>query len=651
MSDSPSTDPTPSLDPDEINSDEIGTDDIGDNIDDDIGTDIDSDSLDAYCAQFGLSPETLAVRVATPADPGRSALPAWTDTLEAVWNGLTPATPVATTTDGDGTPVPFGRLLGRVVTVARRRRRDHVDTTADGRNDVGSAARDDLEAALCGRLANLAAKALHADFLAFVAAETGRDDPTAVCDPDETAFRNAHRAAFLRDRKTTFLERYPVLARQLATLVDDWVTATAAFERRLADAPLSTVSDGRVVTDPARGVGVTDSDGGATVVGVDRRGDPHAGGRRVAVCRLADGRRVVYKPRATTPEAALAGVCRWLSRSLPGHPSLPAVSTVARDGHGWVSHVSPETPGDRAAYARAAGALVSVVRLLCGVDAHAGNVVATAAGPVLVDAETLCHPPTADRPDDPPAAATAHDAVSDSVLFSQLLPFRVGDHAATRAGLRRDTTTGGRETVTWRNPETDAVRAVYTPSGSPTRSNVPPVSGDGGTLTLPVDALCAGFERSHAALCRRRERVAAELRARLTGVTVRRLLADTGRYTATLGTLSNPPFLRSGTRFACKAVAALSPTGSRPSAVVRAELRALMRRDVPRFVVDADGDAVRTPAGETVTRIDGPTGVDRVCARLAALSPTDRRRQSRLLRAAVVGTDLGVSDPHGGRYG
>lgn len=584
------------------------------------------DGVDEYCEQFDVSPATLAARTAAPAAPDESALPDWTSTLAAVWHGLTPATPVATTVDADGDPVPFGRLLGRIVTVARRRLDDSVDPAVE----------DDLAAALCGRLANLAAKAIHADYLAFVAAETGREDPTAVCESDATAFRDAHRAAFLDGRKAAFLERYPVLARQLATLVDDWVAATTAFDRRLAEAPLTAVTDG---------------DGDATVVGVDRRGDPHAGGRRVAVCRLADGRRVVYKPRATTPEAALAGLCRWLSRSLPGHPSLPAVTAAARDGHGWVSHASPETPADRAAYARAAGALVSVVRVLCGVDAHAGNVVATAAGPVLVDAETLCHPPTADRPTDSPTAATAHDAVSDSVLFSQLLPFRIGDHAATRAGLRRDTTTGGRTTATWRDPETDAVRAVYTPTGSPTEGNVPPAAGDGGTLTLPVDALCTGFERSHAALCRHRERVAAELRARFAGVTVRRLLADTGRYSATLGTLSNPPYLRDGVRFACKAVSALAPTADRSPAVVRAELRALARRDVPRFVVDADGDAVRTPAGEVVTRVDEQTGLDRVQARLTALSPADRRRQSRLLRAAVAGTEYGATDPHGGRYG
>jgi len=65
-----------------------------------------------------------------------------------------------------------------------------------------------------------------------------------------------------------------------------------------------------------------------------------------------------------------------------------------REEYGWAEFVAPSSLPDEGAaqaYFGAAGGLLAVAWLLGARDLHMDNVVATAAGPVVVDAEAVLH--------------------------------------------------------------------------------------------------------------------------------------------------------------------------------------------------------------------------------------------------------------------
>ncbi len=560
-----------------------------------------SDAAARFGASMGLDDETLRAHAVADRWPD-AELPAWTTTVESVLDWLALSRTVAVRRV-DGTLCPFAGLFGRIVAGAVERLPDGPETT-----------RTDLGRILLDRLVQLCGKSFHADYLTYVAQHADTREPSAVVSSDSTAYREAYREAFLTGRKTTVFERYPVLARQVALVVDDWTTAAGELLDRVA----------------ARGLGA---------VGVTAVGDSHDRGR--CVCRIDGTDNTVYKPRPVDTEAAVSAFRRWLS-GLDGHPELPAMTVTDCDTHGWVEPVEPvekASNDELASYYTAAGATAFLHYLLVSADAHHENVVATADGPVLVDTETVLHRPTGG-----PAV------VRENVLYAHLFPFAVGRDENDGAGFEMTT---GETTTTrpvWRQPGTDAVEATYDTQSYASESNLPKRNGQFVTPAGYLDAVLAGFRRAYDAVRSNREAVADRLRDLFAGVRTRRVLFDTDRYAAALATLSNPTYLRDGFRFGCKARAAVR-ADDRPAAVGDAEVTALLHRDVPSFVVESTERAVRPGAGgEPVTTTATP-GLTAALARLDSLSVADRDEQLQLVRAAVERTAHGTTDPHGGEYG
>jgi len=183
-----------------------------------------------------------------------------------------------------------------------------------------------------------------------------------------------------------------------------------------------------------------------TIVAIETgRGDKHDGGRSVTIVTDADGARVVHKPAAADQGAllrALAGLADPTG-SVFGPVVTDAVTVPGRDGarpHSWQRFVQHDDLADDDAARRwfeRYGALIALAAATGATDLHFENVVATAAGPVVVDVETVTSAWT------PPRDATsAHAALSEridhSVLHSMLLPTRfLGSAvAADISGLR-----------------------------------------------------------------------------------------------------------------------------------------------------------------------------------------------------------------------
>lgn len=121
--------------------------------------------------------------------------------------------------------------------------------------------------------------------------------------------------------------------------------------------------------------------------------DPHDGGRSVARLQFERGS-VIYKPRNGQCEHEWALLLRWLRlRGL--EPSLRALRVIRRRRYCWMEYAKAEPcpeQGEACRYFRRLGALICLTHLLAGVDFHRGNLITAGEHPLLVDAETLCHP-------------------------------------------------------------------------------------------------------------------------------------------------------------------------------------------------------------------------------------------------------------------
>lgn len=170
--------------------------------------------------------------------------------------------------------------------------------------------------------------------------------------------------------------------------------------------------------------------GPGALIGVEAgAGDSHRGGRSVMLLRFADGARLVYKPRPLAAHRHFNTLAEWFG-SLPGAPELRVLRVLDRGDYGWAEFVEERpcaTAAETRQFYRRQGALLALLHTLDGTDLHHENLIACGPHPVLVDVETLFHPPLGPARSTDPAARALHDSVHRVGLLPQLL---VGDTTA-----------------------------------------------------------------------------------------------------------------------------------------------------------------------------------------------------------------------------
>ncbi|MFN7976716.1 MAG: type 2 lanthipeptide synthetase LanM [Vicinamibacterales bacterium] len=324
-----------------------------------------------------------------------------------------------------------------------------------------------------------------------------------------------------------------------------------------------------------------------------------------------------------------------------------------REGYGWTAFAATATFTSREAvteYYRTAGALAALAWVVRARDLQMENVVATTAGPVVIDAE-MCAPPTRDVDVDELGRARV-----ESVLTSGLVTTaHVGPAEAVFdiGGLRGDgvtpTALGRRH---WHGVDTAAL-AVETSRlvTAPTANRVLLE----GALQDPRDhqvALLDGFTRAYRFLLAHRDSLAATdgpLRG-LRAARSRVLFRPSQHYGSVQYALAAPAYQTSGALRSC-ALDTLNRVfnldDARPSLwpVVTAEREALDALDLPRFTVPVDGTAVRADAGPIDVAYFVRPGIDGVMAVVGQLADGDLATQAAQLREALndgVGARLDV---------
>lgn len=575
----------------------------------------------------GWTADAVREQLAATRWPADEPLPGWIDDLERLIRH------VETSTPPDPDDGPFGELLGAVADFAREELPDEI---------VAHRAVAPLVEDLVDRLERLCVRPLYVEFKSFVEyhdPELARADPDTVSEPTTTYYDRFVDAMFAHGFENLCAE-YPVLGRQLVSVLRNWTDAvTEVWTRLRAD---------RDALGDRFGV---DGD----VVALEPLSeDTHANGR-VPIRVSFDSSAVVYKPRPVDGGATLYAILGRLDEHL-STPSIEPPAYLRRDGYGWMEAIEYDDLPDEAAVARyyeRAGAVLCTAYALNATDVQHENLIVDGDAPAIVDGETVFHPHV--RPTAQPAPTEVAAVVDESVLLTLLLPWSVRDSRNQRgeglgaaiAGLGDES---GRTTVEHRTrPSIEAVNTDVMAVGETTveidgNANTPRVEGADRPPGRFVDALVRGFEATHETICELHadgrffgDVVPPEL---VDGVESRLLYRPTARYGSILGSTTGRDPLRDGARLSLEFERLAVPFfDGRIEAddcwpLYRAERRALLRRDIPRFSARADGRRLVHDGVDLGVSADA-SGYERCRDRVDSMDARDRAHQTWLIRSAL----------------
>lgn len=566
-------------------------------------------ALQRRLAWDGLDENLVAAALTKPPAP---VVPHYLGVLPEIL--AEPASQLPSTVDAE---VPFACLLAPWVQHARRR----LALVPHCENLLAPSAQRAAERHLWEQLSAAAGAALNQEFEGFRAAHrpTPADKDAYPTDCTYRAFVDALRGP----RLTGFLTAFPVLASHLCLLAWQWTEAMAAFVTRLAN-------DLETLAQLLAGGGEL----GRVEVLEPGLSDRHAGGRQVAALLFTNGAGVIYKPRDVTLEAAWAELVEWLAgEGLACAPPAPRV--LARPGYGWVERVRADEVSDGTDFARRTGALVFLAWLLGGVDLHEDNVIATATGPALVDAEALLQPLRTDLT----------RAATRSILATGLLTFPI----ITAQGVLADAggLVGGARSAPphrqWEHINTDAMRPVLRPAPSRQPTNLPHTEGRPWRPTQRQRELEEGFLEAYRFCLAHRRRLldpAGPLR-RFRAAEPRLVFRPTESYVRLQRALLVPTYQRLGVERsvaldALNRVFAASPRRPPLWPLVAEERAALERLDIPRFTLPATAEALVAANGEVIPGVVGRSGWASLADRLQGLNEQELDQHLQLLRLCAT---------------
>ena len=399
---------------------------------------------------------------------------------------------------------------------------------------------------------------------------------------------------------------FPLLPSLIRGVVSEWVAAISTFLQRLhRDQSWLAASLQCPQMPPIGSISATAS-------------DMHAGGHSVLCVCFQGGGCLYYKPHPLTGEwlwhellEAIAGVDPQLH--------LPAPRVFTRDANSrygwvesvfleenWLSHTADARPPEAIDYWHIAGALLCLAQHVHLTDLHLGNIVATAFGPAVTDAECfatpILHPALSEN------SSKQTDALFDgldAILSTGLLPRKNISSLPDVSGLFGH------------SAPVSAIRLPAWSLSSDGRYQLSSVGaelvdhGNAPTETTPIAVLprmLSGYRHAAELLIGARKTLLApgsQWRAVLEKLHAPRLvLRNTLTYGWLLSQSLEPQSLRSCYQRRNVILAELQ-SGSRknlPAAVVRAELSAILQLHVPRLTILPGSRSLATGSGRAMAR-------------------------------------------------
>ncbi|HKC24913.1 MAG TPA: type 2 lanthipeptide synthetase LanM, partial [Thermoanaerobaculia bacterium] len=569
--------------------------------------------------------------------PDDAALPAWTDLLvEADSHAPDVADAVASGAALDelaGFPPAALPRFAEVWVPFLRAAHARLELQAgDPLKRFSASARRSMDEALLAELGALGESALFQLFDLHREAAGGAPIPTV---PPRRRLYRAFVGGLLGGGLVPLFLELSVLARAAATLALDWAAANAELAGRLA-------ADSAALAEAFGAAGLA--------VGLSPAlSDRHEGGRSVAVLAFESNARVVYKPRTVALEAAWSDFLSWLGRDVRDPPA--ALRVLSRPGYGWIEHVSAAPLGSRedaSLHFRKGGALLAAAWALGARDLQMDNVLATAAGPVVIDAEAILQPELAlGAPGARNALAAAGERLRRSFVATGLLTSEAAmpDGRLVEVGGMRGTGAHPSSAMArvFRGANGDAMTMTLEPTAAAPMPNLPVLDGRRLRADELPDDVAAGFAAAYQAIAARKDELLAPggPLADYAHDETRVVLRPTDQYARLLALLCAPRHLGEGLSksFAIDSLTRVfGASRERPPLfpLVAEERAALERLDVPVFRIPIGAGALFSKGGERLDGVVVASGMDALRERLARMGEDDLAEQMRLLRAVLL---------------
>lgn len=365
--------------------------------------------------------------------------------------------------------------------------------------------------------------------------------------------------------------------------------------------------------------------------------DLHHGGIEVLKICLENGKKIFLKPRSMENEQFFTRLLDWISERTGS--SQYHYTILSCHDHSWceiVEYQSCESEQDIHQYYRRLGEQLFLAYLLGTSDIHAENLIACGPYPVIVDLEALARPGKGGQ------AESAEDAIyswiRESVLGTGMLPFYVWNKDGEGIDGSAIHSQKG-QNLPFQIPavaeeETSNMYITYREGFTSAGKNLVQMEEKEETIVAYVDDLLSGFSEAYQAVEKEKvffQRVLAEGK----GLQSRVVLMHTQRYAMLLNSSYHPSLLMDGADREIFLSSIGQGRWDKEEWIVREEIRALLRGDIPCFFSGMDEKSLYAGEEKCEEAFFQRTAYSRILERLAQLDQTDRNKQCDLIRTSI----------------
>jgi type 2 lantibiotic biosynthesis protein LanM len=438
-----------------------------------------------------------------------------------------------------------------------------------------------------------------------------------------------------RGKAIAILQEYPVLARQIACCVNQWVDYSLEFLQHLC----TDWEKLNAIFSPDNDIDVL------TGLEVDA-GDSHRDGRTVMVAKFRTGKSIVYKPRKMQLDIHFQYLLSWLNERIK-NPRFRTMKILDRDTYGWEEFILSEGCLSRRQienfYERQGGYL-ALLYALNSTDFHYDNLIAAGEHPMLIDLETLFQPRI--RKVCPKEAdEIARNVLNYSVLNIGLLPrWMWSDDESRGIDLSGIGAEDGQITpfaiAQWEEVGTDEMRFIRKQSKIKSGRNRPTLKQAEINVLDYVEAIAAGFTHIYRTILKYRDDLLSENGplACFCKDEIRVVLRSTQTYGVLLHESFHPDVL-------CDALdrdflfnQLWVPVVNLPylTKVIQSEIEDLQRGDIPIFTTMPSSQEIWSSSHKRIENFFEESGIDIVKRRIQNLSEDDLARQLWFIRASLA---------------
>lgn len=441
----------------------------------------------------------------------------------------------------------------------------------------------------------------------------------------------------------SFFAEYPVLARAVIGMVERAVEGRAEFIERLRN---DWTQIKGTFPELQAAESVVDVNFGA--------GDLHRGGRSVAIVTFNSGAGLVYKPKPLAVDHHFQKLLQWLENK-DERITYRSLGLLDRETYGWTELIVSKactSEGEVRRFYWRQGSYLAALHCLAGTDVHYQNLIAAGEYPVLVDLETLFHPPLPFESDQ--HTQFVFDTIRSSVLAVGLLPLYLWANE-DRQGVDFSGLGGGFEQLSaapvphWDDPLTDRMRIVRKRAKTSKGANRA-ILETRETVAKDYGAeILAGFSAAYRVFLRNKDILDSD-ESPLQGFAkdhTRVVLRSTRYYADILSQSYHPDFLRDALdreRFLDQLWIGVKNQGFLRR-VIRIECGSLFEGDIPFFAAQADSTSLFTGPAQTIENFFPEPALSVVRRRIKNLSERDLKRQLSLIDASLVAESMARSDP------